>query len=482
MVSMQSPPISRRLFVESSVAAVAAPMIKAAPEPKRNVLFIASDDLNTTIGCYGHPIIRTPNIDRLARSGVHFGQNYCQYPLCNPSRSSLMTGMAPDTTRVVNNATHFREALSKVETLPQVFQKNGYFAARAGKIYHYGNPDQIGTNGLDDAPSWNERVNPAGIDHKAEEPMLINYTPDRGLGSAICFHSSEAKDNEHTDYLVADTIIGMMDKHRKEPWFLGAGFYKPHVPWIAPSKYFDLYPLSGIQALPFDESEMHIAPEWAYFTKPANWNMTVAQRRDAIRSYYACISFLDAQIGRLLDALEHFGLAQNTLIVMWADHGYQLGEHGQWMKQTLFEPATHVPLLMGGAGVATRGGECRRITEHLDIYPTVVELCGLSGAPSNLQGRSLGPLLKNPSATWDQPAVSQVHRAGGGKQVMGYSLRTERYRYTFWNQGTEGEELYDYQKDPRELHNLAGDKASDALKGKLRTSLESITQARGMAG
>jgi len=473
--------LSRRGVLGAGLAALGAPMIKASPAPKRNVLFIASDDLNTTLGCYGHPIIRTPNFDRLARMSVRFDRDYCQFPLCCPSRSSLLTGMAPDTTRVWNNSKHFRESLPDAITLPQLFQKNGYFVARAGKIYHYGNPGDIGTPGLDDAPSWNATVNPAGIDHPKEEALLTNYTPTRGLGSAICFHASEAKDDQHTDYLVADAIIKMMEEHRKDAWFLGAGFYKPHVPWIAPSKYFDLYPMDRIQARPFDESEMHIAPEWAYFTKPANWGMSVAQRRDAIRSYYACISFLDVQVGRLLDALERLDLARNTSIVLWADHGYHLGEHGQWMKQTVFEAASRVPLLMGGAGVEGRSRGCPRTVEHLDIYPTVVELCGLEGAPGNLQGRSLMPLLRNPGARWDHPAVSQVHRAGAGKQVMGYSLRTERYRYTFWNQGTEGEELYDYEKDPRELRNLANDAGSAPLKAKLRASLESIGRARGMA-
>src|SRR5262249_5650505 len=232
-----------------------------------------------------------------------------------------------------------------------------------------------------------------------------------------------------------------------DPWFLGAGFFKPHVPWNVPGRYFDLYRMDRIQAPPFDESEMHIAPEWAYFTKPANWGMTVAQRRDAIRAYYAGISFLDAQIGRLLDALARLGLAERTSIVLWADHGYHLGEHGQWMKQTLFEPATHVPLLIGGAGVQAAGRGCRRTVEHADIYPTLVELCGLRAAPSALHGRSLMPLLRDPRAPWNYPAVSQVLRATGQKRVMGYSLRTERYRYSFWNEGREGEELYDYEKD-----------------------------------
>ena len=273
----------------------------------------------------------------------------------------------------------------------------------------------------------------------------------------------------------------MIEKHRKDAWFLGAGFYKPHCPWIVPSKYFDLYPISRIEALPFDESEMHIAPRWAYFTQPANWNLTMMQRREAIRAYYASISFLDAQIGRLLDALDRSGQAQNTSIVFWADHGYQLGEHGQWMKQTLFEPAARVPLLIGGAGVGARGRGCPRTTEHLDIYPTLVDLCGLRGAPANLHGRSLMPLLRDPNAPWDSPAVTQLHRAAGGKQVMGYSIRTERYRHSFWNEGSEGEELYDYEKDPRELRNLANDAPSEPLKKNLRASLQSICRSRGMA-
>ncbi len=456
-------------------------MIKAAAAPPLNVLFIASDDLNKCLSCYGHPIVRTPNVDRIARAGVHFNRSYCQFPLCSPSRSSLLTGLAPDTTRVWDLQTHFRKALPDVVTLPQLFKKNGYFTARAGKIYHYGVPGDIGTSGLDDPPSWNETVNPAGVDHIKEEAMLTNYTPNRGLGSAIAFHASDAPDEQHTDYLVADAVLWMMERHHNDPWFLGAGFYRPHVPWVVPGKYFDLYPMERIQAPPFDESEMHIAPEWAYFTKPANWGMTELQRREAIRAYYASISFMDAQVGRLLDALDRLKLTANTSIVFWGDNGYHLGEHGQWMKQTVFEPASRIPLVIGGAGVTARGRACPRTVELLDLYPTLVDLCSLPGAPSNLHGRSLTPLLADADTPWDHPAVSQVHRAAQGKQVMGYSLRTERYRYSFWTEGTEGEELYDYEKDPRELRNLAADPASAPLKQKLRDGLESIARARGMA-
>jgi iduronate 2-sulfatase len=471
---------TRRTFLASGATALAASLI-AAPKRKRNVLFIASDDLNNCLGCFGHPIVRTPNIDRIAKAGVHFEKSYCQFPLCSPSRTSLMTGLAPDTTTVYDLNRHFRKQLPDVVTLPQLFQKNGYFAGRAGKIYHYGVPGQIGTAGLDDPPSWNKAVNPNGVDHTKEEPLLTNYTKDRGLGSAICFHSSDAKDEEHTDAIVAAEVIKMMEEHRNEPFFLGAGFYRPHVPWIAPSKYYDMYPLEKIQAPPFDESEMSIAPEWAYFTKPSNWGMSVLQRREAIRAYYASITFMDAQVGKLLDALDRLGLTQDTTIVFWGDNGYHLGEHGQWMKQAVFEPAARIPLLFGGAGVKARGKACRRTVELLDIYPTLASMCGLQGTPANLHGRNLAPLLAKADAAWDKPAITQVHRGNNSKDaVRGYSLRTERYRYTQWGEnGKLGEELYDYDKDRREMHNLAKDPQSSAIISGLKKQLHQILKARG---
>jgi uncharacterized sulfatase len=486
---------SRRSFL-AGLAAFSAPPAKAAA-PRRNVLFIASDDLNNCLGCYGHPIVRTPHIDRLARMSVRFDRAYCQYALCSPSRTSLLTGLAPDTTRVWDLATHFRTTLPNAVTLPQVFQRNGYFAARSGKIYHYAVPGQIGTAGLDDPPSWNQAVNPNGVDHTKEEPLLTNHTPRVPvLATAVAFHASPAADREHTDSLVADAVIEMMEKRRKEPWFLAAGFYRPHVPWIAPAKYFDLYPMDRIQALPFDEAELRIAPEWAYGTRVPNMGMNVQQRREAIRAYYASISFMDAQVGRLLDALDRFGLTPDTSIVFWSDHGFQLGEHGQWMKQSNFEASARAPLLIGGAGVRARGRACPRTVELLDIYPTVADLCGLADRPAELHGRSLAPLLRDPKARWDRPAVTQVLRmaAAGGVSaapqgpaqpthppVMGYSLRTERHRYTFWNEGREGEELYDYEQDPRELRNLATDAGSHSLKQSLRARLEPICRIRGMA-
>lgn len=391
-----------------------------------------------------------------------------------------MTGLAPDTTGVYDLRKHFRETLPNVVTLGQLFQKNGYFSGRVGKIYHYGNPGQIGTNGLDDEPSWNERVNPAGVDKTKEEPLLTKYTPDRQIGSAVSFYASSAKDEEHTDGMVAAETIRLMEAHRGTPWFLGAGFYKPHCPWIAPAKYFDKIPLDRVKLVPFEEWEMKIAPKWAYFTTPANWGMTEKQRLEAMRAYYATILFLDAQVGKVLDALKRLGQRDNTTVVFWSDHGYGLGEHGQWMKQTVFEYAARSPLMMCGAGVSSHGKTCARTVEFLDIYPTLVDLCGLKDAPAHLHGTSLRPLLENPDTPWDRPALTQVHRAAQreGGAIRGYSLRTERYRYSMWDDGNEGEELYDYSADPRELKNLATVSEAASIKATLRAQMKKLIVSR----
>lgn len=470
--------MGRRTFL---ALAAGAPLVRAAA-PRRNVLFIASDDLNHCFSTYGHPVVETPNLDRIARAGVRFDRAYCQYPLCSPSRTSIFTGLAPDTTGVYDLQTHFRKNIPDVVTLPQLFQKNGYFAARVGKMYHYGNPGQIGTDGLDDAPSWNVKVNPRGID-KDEETKLTNYTPKNGLGSALSFYSSPARDEEHTDGMVAAETIRLMEENRNREWFLGAGFYKPHCPYIAPAKYFDRVPLEKVKLIPFEEWEMNIAPPWAYTTRPPNYGLNERQRLEAMRAYYATILFLDANVGRLLGALDRLGLAARTSIVFWSDHGYQLGEHGQWMKQALWEPSARTPLIIAGAGVKARGKACARTVEFLDLYPTAAALAGLSRVPANLHGRSLIPLLDKPTAAWDRPAVTQVRRGTAEtKFVHGYSLRTERYRYNMWDEGREGEELYDYDKDAREMKNLAQDEGSQTVKKQLRSRLNAVLASRRPGG
>jgi iduronate 2-sulfatase len=472
---------TRRSFLFSAMAGT----LGAQGRRRRpNVLFIATDDLNCALGCYGHPLVKTPNLDKLARRGVRFERAYTQFALCSPSRSSLMTGLGPDTTKVYNLQKHFREEIPDVMTLSQCFSKNGYFAARVGKIYHYGNPGQIGTDGLDDAPSWQLKINPKGID-KDEEPLLTNHTPGRGVGSSLNFYASPAPDEKHTDGMVAAEIIKLMEQKKDEPFFLAAGFYRPHCPYIAPKKYFEMYPLEKVELIKYTEGENTIAPPWAYWTNPPNWGLSEQKLREALQAYYASISFVDANVGKLLDALDRLGLAENTIVLFWSDHGYGNGEHGQWMKQTVFEASTRIPLLIAGPGVAAKGKTSPRTVEMLDFYPTLADLCGLEHVPANLHGKSWHPLLSNPNAAWDRPAVSQVQRGAnfeGQKRkgpVMGYSIRTERYRFTEWDNGTEGEELYDYQADPKEMQNLAKSAVHAKIRTELQGRLRAITKARG---
>ncbi len=438
--------------------------------PKRNVLFISLDDLNTHLGCYGNAVVQSPNIDRLARSGVRFERSYCQFPLCSPSRTSLLTGLRPDSTRVFDLATHFRFTVPDAVTLPQLFRQNGYFTARVGKIFHYGVPGDIGTCGLDDWKSWNQAINPRGRD-KDEEGLLVNYTPKRGLGSSLSFLAADGTDEEQTDGLVASEAIRLLDKYRNRPFFIAAGFYRPHCPYVAPKKYFDLYRIADIRVPRVSDEQAKSVPEPALqSTVPWPWfGVTEAQAADSILAYYAAISFADAQVGRILDAIEKLGLSENTTVVLWGDNGYHLGEHGLWKKQSLFEGSARVPLIIAGAGVAARNGACRRTVESLDVYPTLADLCGIS-PPTNLQGASLRPLLDDPGREWTRPAYTQVLRP----KMPGYSVRNERWRYTEWGGGGAGRELYDYESDPGELKNLAGDARLDSVIAKMRTQLNRL--------
>jgi len=444
-----------------------------APRPP-NVLFIAADDLNNDLGVYGHALVKSPNIDRLAARGIRFDRAYCQFPLCNPSRASLMTGLRPDTTRVYDLQTHFRKVLPDVVTLPQMFKANGYVAARVGKIYHYGNPGDIGTDGLDDAPSWDTVVNPRGID-KDEETALTNYTPTRGLGSALAWYASPAPDDRHTDGMVAAETIKLIEKYQDRPFFIAAGFYRPHCPFIAPQKYFESYPLDRIAAAKFSQADLAKVPPAALFTTPPNWDVSELAQRETIRAYYASISFLDANVGRLLDALERLHLADNTIVVFWGDHGYLLGEKGQWMKQMLFEGSARAPLILAGPGITARRSTDRPV-EFVDVYPTLAELCRLR-APRGLEGRSLRPLVANARASWDKPALTQVRRGGRGESFMGYSIRTTRWRYTEWDDGRKGVELYDEVNDPHEQHNLAAEPAHAKTVNDMKRALQQARRA-----
>jgi iduronate 2-sulfatase len=479
--------LSRRLFAAlllGGLVAQAHPPAAAQGKPARrmNVLFIAADDLNHHFSVYKHPLVKTPNLDRIARRGRAFERAYTQFPWCSPSRTSLMTGLRPDTTKVYDLVTHFRKTVPDVVTLPQLFRKNGYYAARVGKIYHYGVPGDIGTSGLDDAASWDTAVNPRGRD-KDEEHLLTNYTPQRALGSALAFLAAEGSDEEQTDGKVASEAIRLLEANRNKPFFIAAGFYRPHCPFVAPKKYFDLYPLDQI-VLPDEPEHLQNVPEAAFWTRPPYWGLNEQQRREVMRAYYASITFMDAQVGRLLDALERLKLADNTVVVFWSDHGYLLGEHASWMKNSMFEESVRTPLIIAAPNAKAKGRATSRIVELLDVYPTLAELCGLP-LPAHLEGHSLRPLLNDPQAKWDKPAYSQVGRGGVPAKFMGRSVRTARWRYTEWDEGRQGVELYDHAKDPREYRNLAGDpqhaRVVDELKRLLRRPAEARLPSRSVS-
>ena len=438
--------------------------VEGRDKPKWNVLFLISDDLNNDLGCYGHPLVKSPNIDKLAKRGVMFDRAYCQYPLCSPSRTSLLTGRRPNATRILTNAgrkpngdysnsPHFREFIPDTVTLPQLFRQNGYFAARVGKLYHYGVPGQIGTDGLDDPLSWDHVVNPRGRDVDDEDKIFTLRPDAQGsarFGGTLSWLAAEGTDDEQTDAMGATAAIKLLEQNKDKPFFLAVGFYRPHTPYVAPKKYFDMYPLEKIVVPEFSGPRDGV-PAAAYHTaKPEEAKMTERMRKEVIQSYYASTTFMDAQVGRVVDALDRLKLADKTIIVFTSDHGYHMGEHGLWQKMTLFENSARVPLIIIPPKTKQKGKVSPRTVELLDLYPTLAELCGIK-APDYLEGASLKPLLENPNASWTRPAYTQLQRGNW----PGYSVRTEKWRYTEWDHGEKGAELYDEVNDPGETRNLA---------------------------
>ena len=450
-----------------------------AQEPASpNILFIAADDLNIDIGCYGNDQVKTPNLDKLAEMGVRFNNAYCQQALCGPSRASIMTGMRPNTTGFVRLWDNIRELKPDVVTLGQYFQNKGYYVGRVGKIYHYGNPSEIGTDGHDDTLSWQERFNPAGID-KIHEDSIIRFpggkTGEKGrLGISMAYWDPVSQDNEHTDGMVADRAIEMMKRKKDNPFFIAAGFFNPHCPYVAPKKYFDLYPLEEITMPDLEEArkDLEDVPGMAIQRDTASWpyffkGITVEEARKCKQAYYASVSFIDAQVGRLLDALEENELLENTIVVFWSDHGYFLGEKGLWYKRKNFERSVKVPLIIAGYGVNEQSKVVSQPVELLDLYPTLLE-CSGNQPPEELDGKSLLPFLQNSNYSWNKPAISQVYHAPG---AQGYSIRTQRWRYTEWNGGKDGIELYDHQNDPDEIVNLANNPSYKSIIEELRDRL-----------
>ncbi len=472
----------------------------AAETARPNVLFIVSDDLNNLLGCYADPLAKTPNIDRLAARGVLFNKAYCAFPLCGPSRNSMLTGLYPNSTGIHANAQIFRQTIPSQLSLPQAFRQAGYLAARVGKLYHYNVPNSIGTDGHDDPGSWEIECNPAGVDRMEEHPSITTLTPNQ-FGGTLSWFASKKSDEHHTDSLLAtdaEWILERCAKNRSRPFFLAVGFFRPHTPYVAPKEpYFGMHPEATMPLVTgVKEDQADIPPAGLGSYKKEQDKLTDTTRRQARQAYNASISFMDAQVGRVIDALDRLGLADNTIIVFTSDHGYHVGEHGLWQKQSLFEESARVPLLIVAPGRSKAGARSESLVSHVDLFPTLADLCGVA-KPKNLQGQSLAPMLSEPETVGRGWALTQVVRGGrinrggasaaigdDGGRFFGYSLRTQRWRYTEWGEGKAGKELYDHDADPKELTNLADNPDHEQtiveLASKLKEAVKTTLPADGI--
>jgi iduronate 2-sulfatase len=462
---------------------------------KPNILFIPVDDLRPELGCYGNTMIKTPNIDKLAKQGVTFNRTYCQQAVCNPSRASLLTGLRPDTLKVWDLNQEFRNTLPDVVTLPQFFKENGYTSIGLGKTYHNSGTDSL---------SWTEKIllkefpfdpdavyageeNLAIQNAKIEKMKEAGRSPDPFGYYYTKAHSTEnvdVDDDAYFDGAQTTRAIKTLQKLKanKRPFFLSVGYYRPHLPFNAPKKYWDLYDRDSIrlaenQYIPEGSPaySVHGDQELRWYTGsedlpfPSDEPWAESRQREMKHGYYASVSYIDAQVGRLVAELERLGLAENTIIVLWGDHGWKLGNHNSWGKMSNYEIDTRVPLIISGTNVKSKGAMSNALTELVDIYPTLCEMTGFS-VPEHLQGTSLTPLLKNPDKEWKTAAYSQyllgrfAPEDGDHTERMGYTIRTNQYRYVewyLWNKDDQargeliGRELFDHFIDPQENKNLA---------------------------
>ena len=510
---------SRRDFLRTSLMAGAlAGLTGAFPsfasgtaKGDYNVLFIAVDDLRTSLGCYGTPVVKTPNIDALAARGTLFRRAYCQQALCSPSRSSLLTGRRPDTTKIYDLTQHFRKYIPDVVTLPQHFKQNGYITQGLSKIYH---PD------LDDPVSWsvdswkpvsatyhkpesiaarNKRAaekkakgltfqdNVVERDQKTGLPLTVARPSHASKIRGPAWEDPDVPDNALIDGMTSDYAIKRLRELKNERFFLGVGYIRPHLPFVSPKKYHDMYSLGDIDAASNQFGPKDCPPvalrNWpelrVYSDIPEVGPMTQEQQKQLIKAYYAASTYVDAQIGRVIDELDRLGLRDKTIIVLWGDHGWHLGEHDQWCKQTNFEEATHAPLIISAPHQKNPGAKVDALAEFVDIYPTLCDLAALP-KPSGLEGTSLAPVMRNPKRNVKRAAFSQIPRA---QNVMGYTMRTDRYRYTEWIKDGKlnvGTELYDYKADPQGNVNIASQPENKQLVDKLAGWLHSGWNAAHM--
>lgn len=498
MISKTTP---MKNLILNLVALCATACAYAAPSAKPNVLFIAVDDLRPELGCYGRDHIKSPNIDTLARTGIVFERAYVQQAICSPSRTSVMTGLRPDTTKVWDLVTSFRTAQPDTITLGQAFKNAGYFVQGMGKIYHgklndeaswsvpWGTPKAdtyaLTENTVADAPKAAADADagapaaPGKKKKKAAEGVDSEGLP-KAKGAA--YESADVPDNTYTDGKTAElavTTLGDLAK-KDQPFFLAVGFAKPHLPFVSPKKYWDLYDPATVAppANPFYPKD---APAYAirktngeiyaYKGIPARTEPFSPELVRTLRhGYYAAVSYTDAQIGKILAELDRLDLRKNTIVILWSDHGYKLGEHNAWCKHSNAENDTNSPLILSVPGMKNPGARTKALVEFVDIYPTLADLAGVP-APAYLEGTSARPLVDNPDRPWKTAAFSQYPRNEKGG-LMGYSMRTDRYRFTVWVKTSDptqidATELYDHQLDAQENANLANDPAHAALVEKL---------------
>ena len=457
------------------LGALALPWLAgAAQRPARpNVLFIAADDLRPDLGCYGSAGAKTPQLDALARRGVLFERAYAQQAVCNPSRASVLTGRRPDTLKVWDLKTHFRETLPDVVTLPQHFKQHGYTAVDIGKIYHNESGAKP-TFPFADPVSWSEPPSFAEGPHWRDWVVPGDAAGPKGKGGAV--QCLDVPDEAYLDGRIAAAAVSKLRvlAENREPFFLAVGFWKPHLPFNAPKKYWDLHDRAQLSA-PNPSGMPEGAPAIAghpwnelrgYTGVPKKGPLPAAQIAELRHGYLACISFLDAQVGRVLAELDRLDLAKNTIVVFWSDHGFHLGEHDLWGKTTNYELDTRVPLIVAAPGASRAGTRAAGLVELIDLYPTLTELAGLPAA-SGVEGRSLVPLLRDPRQPGKDVAISQhPHPSYGAATHMGYTLRTARFRYVEWRDLTTGvvtdRELYDHAADAAEIRNRIADPAQSA--------------------
>lgn len=469
------------LLVFVAASALSRPPFAApAATPRPNVLLICVDDLKPALGCYGDKGIKSPNIDRLAARSVLFERAYCNQAVCAPSRNSLMTGMRPTSLGIYDLGTNFRAAVPNAVTLSQYFMQSGYRAQGLGKIFH------VGHGNHEDPASWSvphfsaksiayllpESRSNQGLTR--EEALFANQTGVAQLPRGAAYEAADVPDDAYPDGKIAGEAIRRLRGAKNtpsQPFFLAVGFLKPHLPFCAPKKYWDLYQRDSFQ-VPALKTPPQGAPAYApsnwgelrqYSDIPATGPLTDEQARAMIHGYHAAVSYMDAQLGRMLDELDRLGLASNTIVVLWGDHGWHLGDHGMWCKHTNYEQATHIPLLISVPGVTKPGTRTEALAETVDLYPTLAELAGLPAprASQPLEGKSLAAVLKDPSRSGKE-AVFHVYprnRRGDGP-ILGRAVRTERYRLVEWKKPgapavTAEFELYDYQADSQETKNLA---------------------------